>query len=139
MMIIFLVLLFALVIVASYIWLLIRIGKISIIGAILTFLFWPVSIYFLVTFWNDEESNIKAPFFINFILCGGIVWLAMVAGKAEYAKHLAQTKAAQKAQTTGASSKSDMDAWCAKQDGAVFNVALGTCVEAPVAADPKAN
>lgn len=132
-MIVFLVLLFALAMIGSYIWLLVRIWKISIIGAILTFLFWPVSIYFLVTFWNDEESNIKAPFFGNLILCGGIVWLAMVAGKSQYAKHLEQAKAEHQAQTDGTAgaAKSDMDAWCAKQDGAVFNAALGTCVEPP--------
>ena len=48
-----------------WVWLLIRVGRSSIAGAVLTFLFWPVSLYFLIKYWDDEELNVRAPFFGN--------------------------------------------------------------------------
>ena len=59
-------------------WMLIRTSRSSMLLAILSFFFWPLLIVALVKNWNDEESDIKVPFFIYIAL---MVLLAIYAAK----------------------------------------------------------
>lgn len=53
----------SLVSVVLFFWMLAKTWKSSVLLAILSFFFWPVLIVALVKNWNDEESDIKVPFF----------------------------------------------------------------------------
>ena len=44
------------------IWMLLRVGKQSVLLAILAFFFWPVLIFAVIKYWGDEEADIKVPF-----------------------------------------------------------------------------
>jgi hypothetical protein len=83
-----------LLIFASWLWLLIAIARISVLGAVLSFFGWPITIYFLLRYWNDSE-NIKAPFFAHLI--SWILLIAIIAslGKPSYEKYVKEHREAQ--------------------------------------------
>jgi hypothetical protein len=58
-----------------FIYMLVRTWKSSILLAVLSFLFWPVIIVALIKNWNDEESDIKVPFFLWIVTSVFMVWL----------------------------------------------------------------
>ena len=58
-----------------FIYMLVRTWKSSILLAVLSFLFWPVIVVALIKNWNDEESDIKVPFFIWIVVSIFMVWL----------------------------------------------------------------
>ena len=60
-------------------WMLIRTSRSSMLLAVLSFFFWPLLIVALVKNWNDEESDIKVPFFIYVAV---VIFLAIFAAKA---------------------------------------------------------
>jgi hypothetical protein len=78
----------------SWIWLLFRIGRISVLGAVFCFFFGIFSLYFLFAYWNDE-NNIKTPFFVTAI--SWLIFFGIVASVArpdydEYVKTHKQTQ-----------------------------------------------
>lgn len=44
------------------IWMIARVGKQSVLLAVVSFLFWPALIFAVFKYWGDEESDIKVPF-----------------------------------------------------------------------------
>jgi len=89
-----LLLLLLLLMIFSYFWLLIRIWRISIIGAILYFFFWPISIYFLIANWS-EDDNIKTPFLVNVLSWLIFFGIAAMLGGPAYNDYLNKQKEAQ--------------------------------------------
>lgn len=76
------------------IWMTVRIWRRSPILAILSFLFWPVSIIALITNWGDEESDIRLPFFLSVLVAGLAGFMAVRAvekGVQELAHEVAYT------------------------------------------------
>jgi hypothetical protein len=63
---------------AFNIWLLVRIWKSSPLIAIISFFFFPASIISLVQNWDDEELDVRVPFFAT---CGAYLALVLVATK----------------------------------------------------------
>jgi hypothetical protein len=59
---------FMLVLFVLSIWILVRIWRRSPLLAILSFLFWPVTIFALISCWGDEESDIRVPFFASLVV-----------------------------------------------------------------------
>lgn len=59
------------------IWMTVRIWRRSPVLAILSFLFWPVSIVALIMTWGDEESDIRVPFFLSVLVAGLAGYMAV--------------------------------------------------------------
>jgi hypothetical protein len=65
-----------------FIYMLVRTWKSSVLLAILSLLFWPLIIVALIKNWNDEESDIKVPFFLWVGVSLFMVWFISRASKA---------------------------------------------------------
>jgi hypothetical protein len=65
-----------------FIYMLVRTWKSSVLLAVLSFLFWPLIIVALIKNWNDEESDIKVPFFLWIVVSLFMVWFISRASKA---------------------------------------------------------
>jgi hypothetical protein len=72
------------------IYMLVKIGKQSVLLAVVSFLFWPALIFAVLKFWGDEESDIKVPFLV-FVVAASYAWYDM----------FSMTKALQEAQQQG--------------------------------------
>lgn len=44
--------------------------------ALLMFLFWPASLYALVRFWGDEDSDVRIPVLMSFVTLGMVLFMA---------------------------------------------------------------
>ncbi len=111
-----------------WLWLVIRIGKTSVIGAILTFFLGLPALYYLFRNWGDEELDIRVPFFVNLIP----LVLAIVAAVAlpGYQDYVITAKAAEQQQQAAVDkSNPEMERWCRQQNNAVYSPDHGTCVE----------
>ena len=62
-----------------WVWMLIKTSKSSMVVAVIAFFFWPAFIYALVKNWNDEESDIKVPFFV---WLGAVFFMVIFANRA---------------------------------------------------------
>jgi hypothetical protein len=115
------------VVLGLWFWLVARIGKSSIIGAILTFFLGLPALYFLFKHWGDEELDIRVPFFVSLIPLA----LAIVAAVAlpSYQDYVIASRGAK--QQTAANVKSDpeLERWCRQQNNAVYSPDHGTCVD----------
>lgn len=106
-------------------WLVVRIWKISALGAILTFFTGLPAFYFLLKYWDDDEYNIRAPFFIS--LAASILALLFVVTTmpAAFARIEQEAAAKERAQSAG---NPVMDQWCSDA-GYTYDADLGTCVD----------
>lgn len=122
------VLLFILSIAASGtgLWLVVRIWKISAVGAILTFFTGLPAFYFLLKYWDDDEYNIRAPFFISLAI--SILALLFVVSTMPGAFARMEQEAAAKERAQSAAGNPVMDRWCSDA-GYTYDADLGTCVD----------
>ncbi|MES2536683.1 MAG: hypothetical protein V4632_12505 [Pseudomonadota bacterium] len=107
-------------------WLTASIWKINPFGAILTFFTGLPAFYYLVKYWNDDELNIRTPFFTNL----GLTVAGIILGVA-FAVHQARAErnnTDSKKPLTG--SDLMLERWCREKNDAVYSPGLGTCVEA---------
>ncbi|QAU35167.1 hypothetical protein [Janthinobacterium sp. 17J80-10] len=111
----------------SLIWLLIRIGKITPIGAVLTFFLGIPALYYLYKFWGDDENDIRLPFFVNL---GISVVSILVLLNISASDAMKEERAVALSEISKARSNPEMERWCREKHDAVFDHVLGTCVEA---------
>lgn len=55
------------------IWMVVKIARSSPLLAVGSFLFWPVSLFALIKYWGDRDSDIRVPFFLS-IACTGLIF-----------------------------------------------------------------
>jgi len=106
-----------------WLWLTMRIWKSSTVGAVFTFFLGLPAIYFLLKYWDDEEGDIRVPFFVNLITT--IVYLFMLLNAPTY-KPVDREKEAGKPEIAA---NPEMARWCRDKFGAVYDELLGTCIE----------
>lgn len=108
-------------------WLVVRIWQCSPVGAVLTFLTGLPAWYFLFKYWNDEEKDIRIPFFINLALV--IVYLVALLNNIEVVKDMGTDDEVAQVEVTRSKSNPEMEQWCREKHDAVYDATLGTCVE----------
>lgn len=115
------------VVLGLWLWLIARIGKGSIIGAILTFFLGLPALYFLFKHWGDEELDIRVPFFVNLIPLA----LAIVAAVAlpSYQDYVIASRGAKQQAAANVRSDPELERWCRQRNDAVYSPTHGTCVE----------
>lgn len=106
-------------------WLVVRIWKISVPGAILTFFTGLPAFYFLLKYWDDDEYNIRAPFFISLAVSILALLLVVSTVPAAFTRMEQEAAARERAQSTG---NPVMDRWCSDA-GYTYDADLGTCVD----------
>lgn len=70
-----------LVVFVMWVWMIIKVARVSTGMAILTFLFWPAAIFHLISHWADDESDIKIPYLIAVIASGMAIYSVFQAAK----------------------------------------------------------
>lgn len=111
---------------ASLVWLLIRIGKTTPLGAVLTFFLGIPALYYLFKFWGDEDSDIRVPFFVN---TGVSILAILVVLNISESEVLKQEREAALSEVRKAQSNPEMERWCREKHDAIYDQVLGTCVE----------
>lgn len=82
----------------------------------------------MITGWGNEEHDIRAPFFANiavFVMC-----ILLAIALPSYQAYVLAAKAAMQQQDGAMRGNPEMERWCREKNDAVYNVVLGTCVEA---------
>lgn len=132
---------FVVVSIVAWIWLVVRIGKTSVPGSVLTFFLALPAFYFLIKYWNDKEHGIGLPFFVN----AGIntIFLAILFNTATFKDDFGYSTGNGSRASIKAPERSnpEMERWCREKHDAVYHHVLGTCVEpdpAQKAAEPTA-
>lgn len=111
---------------ASLVWLLLRIGKTTPLGAVLTFFLGIPALYYLFKFWGDEDSDIRVPFFVN---TGISILTILVVLNISESELLKQEREAALSEVRQAQSNPEMERWCREKHDAIYDQVLGTCVE----------
>jgi hypothetical protein len=106
-------------------WLVVRIWKISAPGAIFTFFTGLPAFYFLLKYWDDDEYNIRAPFFISLAVNLLALLLVVSMGSGMFARMKQEAAARERARPTG---NPVMERWCGDA-GYTYDADLGTCVD----------
>lgn len=55
------------------IWMVVKIARSSPLLAVGSFLFWPISLFALIKYWGDRDSDIRVPFFLS-VACTGLIF-----------------------------------------------------------------
>lgn len=56
------------------IWMVVKIARSSPLLAVGSFLFWPLSLFALIKYWGDRDSDIRVPFFLS-LVCTGLIFV----------------------------------------------------------------
>lgn len=114
-----------------WVWLVLRIRRVSTVGAILTFIFAVPALYWAWRLWDDDEANIRAPFIAVLVLNIALAAVGMKITQAQvetllFGEQDAQEQVAAKSDGRHA----EMERWCREQHDADYDPDLATCVEA---------
>lgn len=111
----------------SGLWLVVRIWQSSPVGAVLTFLTGLPAWYFLYKYWNDEEKDIRVPFFVNLVIV--LVYFVAALNNIEVFMDTDRDEEIASAEVARSKSNPEMERWCREKHDAVYDHVLGTCVE----------
>ncbi|MFC3109701.1 hypothetical protein ACFQAT_18215 [Undibacterium arcticum] len=112
-------------------WLVLRIRRVSNLGAILPFIFAVPALYWAWRLWDDDEAKIRAPFIAVVVLNIVLAGVGMKITQAQIETLLFGQEAVQAQVATQSDGRhADMKRWCREQHDADYDVDLATCVEA---------
>ena len=112
-------------------WLVLRIRRVSKVGAILSFIFAVPALYWAWSLWNDDEAKIRAPFIALVALNIVLVAVGMKITQAQVGTLLFGAEYAQEQLAAKSDGRhGDMQRWCREQHDGDYDPDLATCVEA---------